>query len=296
MSQPARDSGNGKQDWEHVCREPHCLVDETRIEVHVGVQLPRHKVVVTEGSPLELHCLFNERLATSDGKDFLGDPLHDPGPRVVGAVHSVTEPHESLLLVLDSLDKLVNVAHLLEHSNDRLVSSTVLRTVQSPRCCGNRSVYVDSTRCEVPHGRRGAIQLVLSVQQEQSVQRLDQLGMRPECNPFMEHVHHVEEVLDVSQVGVRDVKWATHAVAVHHRSNGRGVTHDATDLLVADMRVGIDVLGSQAWVLLGMESTHSRKSGNEHAHRVRVVTESLYDSRHVRVYHRMGHQIRLPFN
>src|SRR5699024_10762817 len=49
LGDPARGAAHGEQRGEHVRGETHGLVDQTRVEVHVRVQLALDEVVVGEG-------------------------------------------------------------------------------------------------------------------------------------------------------------------------------------------------------------------------------------------------------
>lgn len=46
MGDPTCHSGNGEEDWVHISREPHGSVDESAVEVNVGVKLATDEVFV----------------------------------------------------------------------------------------------------------------------------------------------------------------------------------------------------------------------------------------------------------
>lgn len=85
----------------------------------------------------------------------------------------LTEAHESHLLALDLLDEcgdLIDRADLLEHAKDGLVGAAVAGSVERARRTRDRREHVHSRRRQVAHRRCRAVQLVVSVQDEQNVQ------------------------------------------------------------------------------------------------------------------------------
>src|SRR5438105_4073111 len=66
VRQPTRRARNGEQHREHVDREAHRLVDETRIEVDVRVELAADEVLVGERDLFELERDVEERVLARD--------------------------------------------------------------------------------------------------------------------------------------------------------------------------------------------------------------------------------------
>jgi len=63
--------GDGKQDREEGRREAHGAVHQARIEIHVGIELALHKVLVRQRRILQCHSHLDERVAAGDGEHFL---------------------------------------------------------------------------------------------------------------------------------------------------------------------------------------------------------------------------------
>src|SRR5439155_745501 len=80
-----------------VHRELHRFVDDPRVEIHVGVQLPRDEVVLLERDALQLEGDVDERILPRDVEHFLGDALDDLGARVVVLVNPMPEAEQTKL-------------------------------------------------------------------------------------------------------------------------------------------------------------------------------------------------------
>ena len=104
MRQPAHCAGNGEQHWEHFERESHGLVDETRIEVHIGIEFAIDEIIVFKGDPLQFHGNVQQRILAGDTQHPVGHFLENPGARVVVLVHPVAEAHEPEIPLLDLFD------------------------------------------------------------------------------------------------------------------------------------------------------------------------------------------------
>ena len=63
VSDPAWQSPHGKQDGEHLNRDSHGSVDDTGIEIDVGVKFSFDEVGVAQGDGFELLGYFEERVA-----------------------------------------------------------------------------------------------------------------------------------------------------------------------------------------------------------------------------------------
>ena len=95
LREPAGHARDREQDAEHLPREPHGLVDEARVEVHVRVELALDEVVVLESDPLELERDVEHGVAARDLEHLVGHLLDDLGPRVVVLVDAVAEAHQA---------------------------------------------------------------------------------------------------------------------------------------------------------------------------------------------------------
>src|SRR5712692_3682933 len=107
LRDPARRARNGEEDGEGGRRHPDRLVDESRVEVHVGIELALDEVVVLQGDPLELQRDIEQRVSSRDLEHLVGDLLDDARARVVVLVDAVAEAHQALfaLALLDLLDE-----------------------------------------------------------------------------------------------------------------------------------------------------------------------------------------------
>ena len=56
LCQPAGRARNGKQHGKHFRLEAHGLVDDSGIEIHVGIQLASNKVIVLQRDAFQLQC------------------------------------------------------------------------------------------------------------------------------------------------------------------------------------------------------------------------------------------------
>src|SRR5919112_829624 len=90
LGHPARGAWYGEHDGERVRRYPQGFVDETRVEVYVGIELAAREVVVIERALFELDGDVEQRALLVRGLQHLVDvAADDPGPRVVVLVHPV---------------------------------------------------------------------------------------------------------------------------------------------------------------------------------------------------------------
>ena len=115
------------------------------------------------------------------GQDLVGLFLDDAGARVVVLVDPVAEAHQldAFFAVLDLADELADVvvalADLLEHLQHGLVGAAVQRAPQRVDAAGDRGEQVGLRRADQPHRRRRTVLLVVGVQDEQHVQRPNDL-------------------------------------------------------------------------------------------------------------------------
>src|SRR5438874_4184747 len=62
LRQPAGDARDGEEDREHVHRKLHRLIDESRIEIDIRVELALDEVLVFEGDSFELEGDVEQRI------------------------------------------------------------------------------------------------------------------------------------------------------------------------------------------------------------------------------------------
>lgn len=59
MSNPACNSGDGKEHRVHISWEAHSSVDQAAVEINVGIKFAADEVLVRQGDSFELQCDFN---------------------------------------------------------------------------------------------------------------------------------------------------------------------------------------------------------------------------------------------
>src|SRR5271156_2295387 len=59
LGDPSGRTRNSEQYREHGHRETHRLIDQARVEIHVGVKAARNEVIVFERDPFALECNFD---------------------------------------------------------------------------------------------------------------------------------------------------------------------------------------------------------------------------------------------
>ena len=133
MSQPSHTSWNHEKNWEHVCWESHCFVNDTTVKVNVWIQFSVNEVRITQSNLLQFHCNFNQFLSSSDFEYFISDLLNDLCSWIIRFINSVSESVQKFLSVLNVFDELWNIllfANLLKHSQDSFVGTSVFWAVK----------------------------------------------------------------------------------------------------------------------------------------------------------------------
>ena len=125
------------------------------------------------------------------------------------------------------------------------------------------------------NGRSGAVQLVFSVKDEEDLECPDEFGVGLEV-VFIELIHHVEEVLDISCFLMRLVVLSPNTVSVGVGSDGRHSSQQSIDLFVPHLLVLVDRLPDQAGVLLGVKRGERGDGTAQHAHGMSIVPEGVH--------------------
>ena len=277
VRQPADEAWQCEEHREVLCRDSNCLVNDSRVEVHVRVKLPLDKVVVAQGNPLQLDSHVDQGLLPSDREHFFGDLAHDLGSRIVVLVDTVAESHQHASLVLHVVDKLRDVlgaADFAQHFEDGFIGAAVSWPVQSRDGASQRRVYVSKRRRHVPNRSSRAVQLVFRMQDEQSLERADDFGIAREL--VVAAKSHVQEVLHVAESRVRldDIETEVHSVACS--CDRRSTTDDSVDVNVS-LLLGLvaELAAEVSWVRLGMQGGEASDDCLQHAHWVSVLFEVL---------------------
>ena len=256
MSEPAGKSGKSKHNSEHFGGDAKGLVDDSGVEVNVGVQLSGDEVVVRQGDSLKLHGDVNQRHATNNGKDVLSDLANNLSTGVVTLVDTVTEAHQDLLSIFNSLHESGNVfdiTDLFEHAEDSLVGTTVTGSVEGSDGTSKGGVNISLGGCHVTNSGGGAVELVLSVQDKENIDGTNNLGVDSEIFVGGVLVHHHQEILSVAEILIGGVDGLASAVTVASGSNSGSTAEDTVDMLVALLAGLVDVGTDVGWVGLGVE-------------------------------------------
>ena len=166
-----------------------------------------------------------------------------------------------------------------QHAQHRLVGATVQRAVERRGRAGHGRIRVDVRAADAAHRARAAVLLVIGVQDEEHVERT--LQRRVDVVLQLRHPEqHVQEVAREAQIVVRIDVGAADAVPERIRGNRRHFRNQAVNLLLARLLVE-DRLGVR------IERGKRRNRADQHAHRVRVVLETLHQLLDVLVHHRV---------
>lgn len=133
VSEPTGGARDGEEYGEHVGGEVHGGVDETGVEVNVGIEVAGDEVLVGEGDAFEFEGDVEERRFAGDLKDFVGDLLEDGGAGVVGLVDAMAKAKEFGFAGFDGFDEggdVVERADEFEHAQNGLVRASVQASIQ----------------------------------------------------------------------------------------------------------------------------------------------------------------------
>ena len=271
---PAGQTAHGEQHREHARREAHRAVDEAGVEVDVRVELALDEVVVREGGLFELHCDVEQFVVAAElGEDGVRGFADQRSARIVVAVDAVPEAHElhAVFLVLDLADELGCGAaaglDLVEHLEHCLVGAAVQRAPQCVDAGRDGGEQVGVRRADHAHGRRGAVLLVVGVQDQQHVECLGDLGITL-VRLGGEAERHTHEVLDQVQRVVRVQERLSDGLLVRVRSDGRQLREKTDGGQFHLLRI----LGIERILVVRRQCVHC---GRENRHRVSVARESV---------------------
>ena len=225
---------------------------------------------------------LEERVDAGHLEDVVAGLLDDLGARVVVLVDAVAEAHQPLVAVLHALDEVGDVLLVLDpaqHPQHGLVGAAVERAVERADAAGDRGVGVDLRGADRADGVRRAVLLVVGVQDEQHVERLDEPLVGGEA--VLAHPEqHRQEVRGVAELVVGVDERLALRVPERPGAERRHLGDHPHDLELARLVVG-DVAG------VGVERRQRADGGHQHAHRVGVVAEALHEALHVLVHERV---------
>lgn len=118
VTQPTHSSRNGPQNREHVGWKAHCFVDYATVEIHIRVKLSFGKVRIIENDFLQIKSYLNKALFSCHFKHILSNTLDNFCTGIIVLIHRMTKSIQLFLIVLDILNKLMNIPaflYLLQH-------------------------------------------------------------------------------------------------------------------------------------------------------------------------------------
>ena len=294
VSQPAGEAGQSEHDREHLSRDAEGLVDDTRVEVNVGVELALNEVLIAQRNFFELHRDIDHRFTANNCKNIVSKFADESGSWVEVFVNAMAESHEDLLAVLNILDELrdlVDRADLLEHAEDGFVGTTVAGAIEGSDCAGEGCVDIGLRGCHVADSSSRAVELVLSMEDEEDFNGLHDLRMRLEVGVRWVGVHHVQEIFNVAKIRFGGIDWLSNSMAVACSSDCGCASEYTINMLVAFgssiVYFGSNIGGVGLWV----ERGHSGDQGAEHSHGVSVMSESSDKFFEVMVVGRVLHDL-----
>ena len=119
MGKPAYNSRNHEKDWEHIGGESHCLVNNSAIEVNVGVKFSFNEILVAKSDLFQFHCNFDKLFFACDFENFVSNSLDNFSSGVIAFVYSMSESVQQFFSVFNILNELRNIlllTDLLQHS------------------------------------------------------------------------------------------------------------------------------------------------------------------------------------
>lgn len=91
VSQPTNSSGNHEKNGEHVSGEAHSFIDDSTVEINIGVEFSLHKVRIAERNFFEFDCDFNKFFLASDLEHIVRYFLDNLCSRVVALVNPMSK-------------------------------------------------------------------------------------------------------------------------------------------------------------------------------------------------------------
>jgi len=136
-----------------------------------------------------------------------------------------------------------------------------------------------------------AIELVLSMEDEEDLNSLHDLRMRLEVGVRWVGVHHVQKVFNVTKFWFRGINWLSDTMAVASSSDCRCASKDTINMLVAFSSSIVDFGSNIGGVSLWIERRHSSDESAKHSHRVSVMSKSSDEFLEVMVVGRVLHDL-----
>ena len=119
MSQPSCHSGDHEKHWEHVSREAHSFINDSTIEIYIGIKLSLNKVGITKCYSFKFNCNLNEFFFTCNSEDLVSNFFNDFCTRIVVFIYSVSKAIKKsffLLYTFDEFGDILLFTNWFEHS------------------------------------------------------------------------------------------------------------------------------------------------------------------------------------
>ena len=206
VGQPAWQSSDSEHHSEHVGGNPHRSVEQSTVEVHIGVEFSADEVVVFEGDFFEVPSNFQQRIINAQFVEHLfGHFPENCGTWVKVFVNAVTEAHEAEVtgFVLGHHDVFFVIAPVvvnhLQHFENCLVRTAVQWSPEGADAGRDGGKNIGAAAGDNSHGGSAAVLLVICVQNQEHVQ-----GLHEDRIDFVifrrDRKHHVQEVRTVGQI------------------------------------------------------------------------------------------------
>ena len=96
VSGPAGETAESEKRCEHFSRDSEGAIDDTAVEVDIGIKFTGCEVLIGKSGSFELLSDFEERILTAELlENAIAGLLDDLGARIVILVNAVTETHEA---------------------------------------------------------------------------------------------------------------------------------------------------------------------------------------------------------
>src|ERR1700722_20360682 len=287
LSNPANGAREREQNREHVGWEAHRFQRYAGIEVDVRIELLLDEIIVVKRNTLELNRDVKQRIVLDSElvEHLMGGALHDLGARIIVLVNAMAEAHQAKRIVLvlrlgDVFGNVLDPSDLAQHLERGLVGAAVGWAPKASDTGGDAGERISSGGSGEAHGRGRGVLLVVSVQDKDAVERPRQDGV-----DFVllarDREAHAQEIRRVIELILRIDEWLADCVFERHRRERRHFSDhaDRSDFALP----GIADVGRV--VIEGGERADAR---HHYGHRVRVATETVEETVHLIMHHRVA--------
>ena len=95
MSNPTRESSHRKHHSKHIHWNIQCAVDNSTVEIHIGIEFLVDEVLIFQGRDLKTLCNLKQRVIDSHfGQNLIASFLDDRRTWIEVLVNAMTKPHE----------------------------------------------------------------------------------------------------------------------------------------------------------------------------------------------------------